>query len=532
MDPHASLLLADASVWYMVSVGVVSAVVGAAAVWGALQARDRANRATRDAEAERVLTEATQRSEEIVRNAQVEAKKNYLEMQERFERDTAETRKELKDLERRLSKREDNIDKKMDVLDTKERKLDQQSADLAQRETEVTDKSAEVDEMLVKQREELLRIANLTPEQARDQCLKRLEDELQREAGQLTERILTDAEEKARDRAREVIVTAIERYAAEHTCETTVASVDVASDDMKGRVIGREGRNIRAFEKATGVTVIVDDTPGIVSVTCTDPVRREVARLALDKLIKDGRIHPTRIEEVVEATNQEIEQKIIEAGQKAALDANVNGVPKKILDQLGRLQYRTSYGQNVLRHSVEVAYLTGMMADELRLDGAMARRCGLLHDIGKGFAHDEGLGAHTKAGADFCKRFNEAPEVLNAIEGHHGDIAAISPFTPLVTAADAISAARPGARRESLERYIKRLEELEGIATNFDGVRQAHAVEAGREVRVIVDAVKVDDRSSLKLARDIAGRIEETMTYPGEIKVTVLRELRAVEYAK
>jgi ribonuclease Y len=297
-------------------------------------------------------------------------------------------------------------------------------------------------------------------------------------------------------------------------------------------VIGREGRNIRAFEKVTGVTVIVDDTPGIVSVTATDPVRREVARVALDKLIRDGRIHPTRIEEVVQATEQEVEQKVIEAGKKAVLEANVNGIPKKISDQLGRLLYRTSYGQNVLRHSVEVAYLCGLMADELGLDGALARRCGLLHDIGKGFAHDEGLGAHTKVGADFCKRFSEPEAVLNAVEGHHGDIASTTPYTPLVMAADAISAARPGARRESLERYIKRLEELEAIATDFKGVAQAHAVEAGREIRVIVDAQKIDDRSSLKLARDIAGRIEETLTYPGEIRVTVLRELRAVEYAR
>lgn len=531
MGPHEGLLLAQATT-YAIIVGIASATVGGAVVFGILRTRDRMSRAAREAEAQRILTEATQRSEELIRSAEVEAKKRHLEMQERFERETADTRKELKETERRLTKREDNIDKKMDVLDTKERKLEEQTADVAAREADVEAKSSEVAELLERQRAELLRISNLTPEQARDQCLSRLEQELQREAGQMTERILTDAEENAKSRAREVIVTAIERYAAEHTCETTVASIDVASDDMKGRVIGREGRNIRAFEKVTGATVIVDDTPGIVSVTCTDPVRREVARLALDKLIKDGRIHPTRIEEVVSSTEKEIDQKIVEAGQKAALDANVNGVPKKVLDQLGRLQYRTSYGQNVLQHSVEVAYLCGMMAEELKLDGALARRCGLLHDIGKGFAHDEGLGAHTKAGADFCKRFNEAPEVLNAIEGHHGDIASISPYTQLVTAADAISAARPGARRESLERYIKRLEELEGIATNFEGVRQAHAVEAGREIRVIVDAVKIDDRSSLKLARDIAGQIEESMTYPGEIKVTVLRELRAVEYAR
>lgn len=511
---------------------ILAMIIGAGAMWGIIKFQEGATKAEREAEVERTLGTAQQRAEETIRAAEVEAKKIYLESKQQFEHDTTETREELKGIERRLVKREDNIDKKMDVLDTKERRIDQSTEEVAEARKAVEADRNKVDDLLQQQRDELLRISNLTPEQARDLCLKRLEESLEREAGQMTERILTDAEENARDKAREIIVTAIERYAAEHTSETTVASVDVASDDIKGRVIGREGRNIRAFEKVTGVTVIVDDTPGIVSVTATDPVRREVARVALDKLIRDGRIHPTRIEEIVNATEKEIDQKVIEAGKKAVLESNVNGIPKKVSDQLGRLLYRTSYGQNVLRHSVEVAYLCGLMADELGLDGALARRCGLLHDIGKGFAHDEGLGAHTKVGADFCKRFGEGEAVLNAVEGHHGDIAATTPYTPLVMAADAISAARPGARRESLERYIKRLEELEGIATDFKGVAQAHAVEAGREIRVIVDAEKIDDRSSLKLARDIASRIEETLTYPGEIRVTVLRELRAVEYAR
>ena len=526
------MLLADASVLNNLLLSLTFAVIGAGAMWGIIKLQDSSAKAQRDAEVEQTLTTAKQRADEAIRAAEVEAKKIYLESKQQFERDTAETREELKAAEKRLTKREDNIDKKIDVLDTKERRIEQATQEVEQARQEVEQDRQQADELLQRQRDELLRISNLTPDQARDLCLKRLEESLEREAGQMTERILVEAEEKARERAREITVTAIERYAAEHTSETTVASVDVASDDIKGRVIGREGRNIRAFEKVTGVTVIVDDTPGIVSVTATDPVRREVARVALDKLIRDGRIHPTRIEEVVQATEKEVDEKVIEAGKKAVLEANVNGIPKKISDQLGRLLYRTSYGQNVLRHSIEVDYLCGLMADELGLDGALARRCGLLHDIGKGFAHDEGLGAHTKVGADFCKRFNEPEAVLNAVEGHHGDIASTTPYTPLVMAADAISAARPGARRESLERYIKRLEELEGIATEFQGVSQAHAVEAGREIRVIVDAAKIDDRSSLKLARDIATRIEETLTYPGEIRVTVLRERRAVEYAR
>ncbi len=526
------LLLAQTSGWQWLAASVAGFAVGAVLIWGWLSNRDRLTREAREAEARRLLTDAEQRAEETVRSAEVQSKKTYLEMKERFEQESAATRDELRASERRLAKREDNLDKKLDVLESKERRIDEATEELATREEELKARSAEVDRLMTEQRNELLRIGRLTPEQAHDLALRRVEQEVEHEAGRIVDRVLTEAQDTARDKARHIVIQAIERYAADHTSETTVASVDVSSDDMKGRVIGREGRNIRAFEKATGVTVIVDDTPGIVSLTATDPVRREVARISLDKLIKDGRIHPTRIEEIVEASAKEVDEQVSAAGKKAALESNVRGLPKKVVEQLGRLHFRTSYGQNVLRHSIEVAFLTGMMADELRLDGELARRCGLLHDIGKGFAHDEGVGTHTKIGADFCRKFNEHEAVINAVEGHHGDVPALTPYTPLVMAADAISAARPGARRESLERYIKRLQELEGIATGFSGVRQAHAIEAGREVRVIVDAEIVDDQSSLKLARDIAQQIEESMTYPGEIRVTVLRELRAVEYAR
>ena len=300
---------------------------------------------------------------------------------------------------------------------------------------------------------------------------------------------------------------------------------------MKGRVIGREGRNIRAFEKATGVDVVVDDTPGIIVVTGFDPVRREVARQAMSKLIQDGRIHPTRIEEVVEEVRERMEKQIVDLGKKGAMEANVPGLNRKLTDLLGRLSYRTSYGQNVLRHSIEVAYLCQVMADELGLNGTLARRCGLLHDIGKAMDH-ELEGGHPAIGAEICRKFNEPPEVLNAVAGHHGDVPATSPYTPLVTAADAISASRPGSRRESLERYIKRLTQLEDIAKRRTGVTQAYAIQAGREIRVIVDAEKVDDASAMKIARDIAKQIEQDMTYPGEVKVTLLREVRAIEYAR
>lgn len=512
-------------------VAILALVVGGVAVWALERFRAGQARAATQAENRRLLAEAEQRATEIVKAAEVESQKKFLETMERFERETAETRQELKADERRLSKREDTVDKKMEVLTTKERKIENSEQRLAEHEQEVEEKSTKLDELVGQQRSELLRISRLTPEQARQLCLQRIEQEVEREAGELVDRIITHAEDNAREKARSITITAIQRYAAEHTCETTIATIDVASDDMKGRIIGREGRNIRAFEKTTGATVIVDDTPGIVSVSCFDPVRKEIARLSLDRLIKDGRIHPTRIEEIVAEASKEVDQCLIDAGKQAVNDANVHGLHKKLVETLGRLQYRTSYGQNVLRHSVEVSFLCGMMAEELGLDGALARRCALLHDIGKALDHEH-EGAHTKTGYEFARRYNEPPAVLNAIAGHHGDVAATHPYTPLVSAADAISAARPGGRRESLERYIKRLQELEQIATSFSGVNQAYAIEAGREVRVIVDASNVDDQSSMKLARDIAKKIEDEMvTFPGEIKVTVLREVRAIEYA-
>jgi len=510
---------------------ILCGVVGGAAVWIFMLVLGHRDAAAKEAAAQKTVSDADERAANRLKAAEVEAKKLALEAMERFERETAETRNELRTAEKRLDKREDTLSKKEDVLATKERKIEGEQAKLSEQSKAVTEKSAQVDALLAKERAELLRIARLSPEQAKALCLKQIELEVEREAGQLVERIVGNAEDNAREKARYIIISAIQRYAAEHTCESVVDTVDVPSDEMKGRVIGREGRNIRAFEKATGVTVIVDDTPGIVQVSIFDPVRREIARQSLDRLVRDGRIHPTRIEEVVAQVAKEVDQRVSEAGKEAAATANVNGINKKILDILGRLHFRTSYGQNVLKHSIEVAYLCGLMADELGLDGTLARRCGLLHDIGKALGH-EAEGSHTKVGHDFVRRFNEQPAVLNAILGHHGDVAATHPYTPLVAAADAISAARPGSRRESIERYIKRLQELEAIATSFEGVRQAYAIEAGREVRVIVDADRVDDRSSLKLARDIANKIEQDVAaFPGEIKITVLREVRATEFA-
>ncbi len=531
MNPSLPLLLAQTSGAWVVLWLILGAAAGAGGCWFLLNARTQAFAREKQLEADRILEQARAKRDETLREAEVQAQKKLLETMDRFEKETAETRDEIKQAEKRLAKREDNLDKKLDVLNTKEKKIEDAEERIAGREAEIAGLKEDLDGKLEEQRVELLRIADLTREEAREMALSRVSHEVEREAGQIVEKTLLAAEEQARDKARKITIEAIQRYAAEHTCEATVATVDVPSDDMKGRIIGREGRNIRAFEKATGVTVIVDDTPGVVSISCFDPIRKEVSRLALERLIKDGRIHPTRIEELIEETEKQVLERVMEAGKHAVLEVNLHNVPKKIVEALGRLQFRTSYGQNVLRHSIEVAFLTGMMAEELGLDGQLARRCGLLHDIGKALDHEQ-EGTHTRLGAEFCRRFNEHEAVVNAAEGHHGDVPAIHVFTPLVTAADAVSASRPGGRRESLERYIKRLQELEAIATGFDGVRQAYAVEAGREVRVIVDAVKVDDRSSLKLARDVAQQIEANMTYPGEIKVTVLREIRATEYAR
>ncbi len=482
-------------------------------------------------EAEHVQAEAKSQAEVIRKSAEVDARAEFLKGQEKLRAEGGEMRVEFKQTEKRLTKREDNLEAKLDTLVTKERNLDQAQKKLAGRTDEVATREQEAERLLVDRRQQLLKVSGMSVETAKRTLLDEVSRELDHETAEMVEKAVTAAKDEAVQRAREITLTAIQRYAGEHTCESTVSTVGIPSDEMKGRVIGREGRNIRTFEKVTGVDVIVDDTPGVVLVSAFDPVRREIARRSLERLIQDGRIHPGRIEELVEQVREEVQEEVIKTGKKASVEANVGGLHRKQLDLLGRLKYRTSYGQNVLRHSLEVGFLCQAIADELGLDGRLARRCGLLHDIGKAIDH-EVEGSHQKIGADFCKRFNEPPEVLNAIEGHHGDIPATSPYTPIVMAADAISAARPGGRRESLERYIQRLEQLEGIAKEPAGVKEAFAIQAGREIRVIVDARQVDDAVAAKIARDIAKNVEQQMTYPGEIRVTVLREVRAVALAR
>jgi ribonuclease Y len=474
---------------------------------------------------------AKREAENIIKTAKLEAASEAIRKKEEFNAEANQTRTELRDTENRLSKREDALNRQTEVLQQQEVevKKQEQEVDRRLRNNELKDK--QLTTLIAQQKNQLLKITAMDVEEARQLLLTRLEDECEHEMSALIQRKVEEAEETADVKCREVLSTAIQRYAAEQTCEVTVSTVEIPNDDMKGRIIGREGRNIRAFEKATGVDVIVDDTPGMVVVSGFNPVRREVARLSMERLIQDGRIHPSRIEELVAQTKNEVNQKVLQLGKDATVEANVRGLSPKILSLLGALNYRTSYGQNVLRHSVEVAFLAQVMADELGLDGSIARRAGLLHDIGKAIDHDV-EGNHPTIGVNFLKRFNESSIVLNAVAGHHGDVPPDNPYTPLVAAADAISASRPGARRETLERYIKRLEKLEEIATSFKGIETAYAIQAGREIRVIADANQIDDESAMKIARDIAKKVEDEMTYPGEIQITLLREVRCIEYAK
>jgi len=537
-----TLVLAEVSTGVAVALGLVGLIVGAAAAIGLAKTLGIKTIAQSKRESEGLIKSARGEAETLRKQIELDGRNDIAKRREEFEAEVDKEREGIKEQERRLTKREDNLDRKLDTLTTKEKYLDDLDSKIKVREKTVAGKEAQLDQLIADQQKLLaesaqeqklilLRVAKLSETEAKDQALAIVERECQHEAAQIIQRVQQQAEEEAKTTAQKITLQAIQRYASEHTADSTVSAVPITSDDMKGRVIGREGRNIRAFEKATGVDVIVDDTPGVVVVSCFDPVRRAIAADSLRKLIDDGRIHPARIEEVVEQMTKEIGQKIIKFGKDACIETNVQGLHPKISEAMGRLYYRTSYGQNILRHSVEVAFLCQVIADELGLNGELARRCGFLHDIGKAMDH-EMEGGHPAIGADFCKKLGENEAVLNAIAGHHNDIPSTTPYTPIVMAADAISGARPGARRETLEKYIKRLEQLERIAMDMKGVRQAFAIQAGREVRVIVDPDNVDDVNCTYIARDIAKRVSEEMTFPGEIRITVLREMRTVEYAR
>lgn len=481
--------------------------------------------------ARKTLENAVAEAEKTRREAELEAKDRLLKMRGEFEHETKERRGELVVLEKRLLQKEENLDRKVDILDRKEKDVAQREHSLIDREKGLRLKENEMNALLQEEKEKLQRVSGMTRDEARQVLLKRLEDEVKQEAAIMIKKAEDEAKEKADKEARKIIGLAIQRCAVEHTVETTVSVVNLPGDEMKGRIIGREGRNIRALEIATGVDVIIDDTPEAVILSGFDPVKRAIAKISLERLIEDGRIHPGRIEEVVEKAKKEMDNTIREEGEKAAFEAGAHNLHPEMIKLLGRLKYRTSYGQNVLQHSKEVAHLMGTMAGELKLDGHLARRIGLLHDIGKAVSHDI-EGTHSKIGVDLARKYGESETVCHAIEAHHQDIEARTLLAVLAQAADAVSASRPGARRETLEIYVKRLEKLEQIADSFKGVEKAYAIQAGREIRVMVQPDKITDAQAAVMARDITKKIEEGLEYPGQIKVVVIRETRAIEYAK
>ena len=475
-------------------------------------------------EARRIINEAIKSSESKKREALVEAKEEILRARSEYEKEEKSRRADLQKQERRLQQKEENLDRKTENIERKEEALNQKHAE--------ADKEQEEIKLIKRSQTEMLeRISGFTAEEAKNYLIAQMESEVTHETALKIKEIEARAKDEADQRAKEIVATAIQRCAADHVAEITVSVVPLPNDEMKGRIIGREGRNIRTIETLTGVDLIIDDTPEAITVSCFEPVRREVARVALEKLIADGRIHPTHIEEMVEKARREVDAVIKSEGERAALETGVRGLHPEVQKMLGRLHYRTSYGQNVLQHSIEVSHIAGLMAAELGLDVNAAKRAGLLHDIGKALDH-EFEGTHVNLGVEFCRKYKEKEDILNAIQAHHGDVECKTLVACLVQAADAISAARPGARRENLENYIKRLEKLEEITGSYPGVEKSYAIQAGREVRIMVKPEQVSEDQMVILARELANRIENELEYPGQIKVHVLRETKVVEYAK
>ena len=512
---------------YYIIEGVIALVLIVVAWFVAIAYRKNIAEAkigTAEEQAKEIINEAQKTAEAKKREAMLEAKEDALKTRNELEKEVKDRRGELSRMEKRILAREENIDRKAEAVEKKENSL-------AQKENAIEKQKAKIDELQAKKLQELERISGLTSEQAKEYLLKTVEDEVKHETAVMVKELETRAKEEANKKARDYVVTAIQKCAVDHVSETTISLVQLPNDEMKGRIIGREGRNIRTLETMTGVDLIIDDTPEAVILSSFDPVRREVARIALEKLIVDGRIHPARIEEMVEKAQKEVETMMREEGEAAVLDVGIHGLHPELVRLLGKMKFRTSYGQNALKHSVEVAHLCGLLAGEIGVDVKVAKRAGLLHDIGKSIDH-EIEGSHVQIGADLCRKYKESAIVVNAVEAHHGDVEPESLIACLVQAADTISAARPGARRETLETYTNRLKQLEDIANTFKGVDKSFAIQAGREIRVMVVPDQVSDADMVLLARDISKQIEAELEYPGQIKVSVIRESRAVDYAK
>jgi ribonucrease Y len=482
-------------------------------------------------EASRIIANAEREAETKRKEAVLEAKDKLYQSRAEFEKEIRDKRQEIQNQERRLTQKEENLEKKIDLVEKRESDGIRREREVAAREKVAVEKEERFDRGLREQREMLEKIANMTAEEAKRQLMVAMEDEAKFEAAKTIKRIEDEAKEEADKKAKNIISLAIQRYASDYVAEATVSVVNLPNDEMKGRIIGREGRNIRAIEAATGIDLIIDDTPEAVILSCYDPLRREIARLTIERLMHDGRIHPARIEEIAEKVKKDLDVSMKEEGEKAAFDLGIHNLHPEIIKLIGRLKYRTSYGQNVLMHAREVAYFAGVMAAECGVDQKLARRAGLLHDLGKAVDH-EVEGTHPQIGSDLAKKYGESPKVINAIMTHHGDGEPSSVESVLVAAADALSAGRPGVRRETLESYLKRLEQLESTANSFKGVEKSYAIQAGREIRIIVKPEDLSDAHSAQLSRDIAKKIESELSYPGQIKVTVVRESRYVEYAK
>jgi len=509
---------------YVVIITVLAIIISFAIGYLVRKSIAEAKITSAEIQAKRLVEEAEKAAEARKRETLLEAKEEVLKLRNEVERENKERRSELQRMERRLMQKEESLDRKTESMEKKEEAL-------SKKEAEAERIKQDLNQIYNKQVAELERVSGMSSEEARQILLADVEKEIQHEAAKMIKDIEEKAKEEGEKRAREIISLAIQRCAADHVAETTVAVIPLPSDEMKGRIIGREGRNIRAFETLTGIDLIIDDTPEAVILSGFDPIRREVARISLEKLIVDGRIHPARIEEMVEKAKKEVDAQIRESGEQAVFETGVHGLHPELVHLLGRLRFRTSYGQNVLKHSIEVAHLAGLMAAELGADIQLAKRSGLLHDIGKAVDH-EVEGPHVTIGVDLAKKYRENADILHAIAAHHGDEEPKTIVAVLVQAADAISAARPGARRETLENYIRRLQKLEEIASTFEGVEKSYAIQAGREIRIMVKPDRVDDLGSIRLVREIAKKIEGELDYPGQIKVTVIRETRVVDYAK